>query len=46
MHAPACHAHVQVDVVDARRMLRNEPPFQPLRLSTLSIFFGDEASII
>jgi hypothetical protein len=35
----ACHADVLNDsrVVDARRMLRNEPPFQPLRLHALRI---------
>jgi hypothetical protein len=45
----ACHADVRdwISVPDARRMLRNEPPFQPLRLGTLSVIFGadDEASV-
>jgi hypothetical protein len=47
----ACHAHVYgaVDVADARRMLRNEPPFQPLRLRELRVFSeigADEASVL
>jgi hypothetical protein len=46
----ACHADVfgWSSVGDARRMLRNEPPFQPLRLRTLRTEFGhdaDEASV-
>jgi hypothetical protein len=43
----ACHADVRavtgIDVADARRMLRNETPFQPLRLHTLSVAFPDDA---
>jgi hypothetical protein len=41
----ACHADVfdGSNVADARRMLRNEPPFQPLRLRTLHVNFSDDA---
>jgi hypothetical protein len=45
----AFHADVRVgvaagvSVADARRMLRNEPPFQPLRLHALSVRFPDDA---
>jgi hypothetical protein len=48
-----CHAHaLDLDVAaftDARRMLRNEPPFQALRLRGLSVTFpadADEASVV
>jgi hypothetical protein len=37
-----------VDIADARRMLRNEPPFQPLRLCELRVFCeggADDASV-
>jgi hypothetical protein len=38
-----CDAHLLgwSSVADARRMLRNEPPFQPLRLRTLRIGFRE-----
>jgi hypothetical protein len=41
----ACHADVlgDVEVADARRMLRNEPPFQTLRLRALHVNFPDDA---
>jgi hypothetical protein len=41
----ACHAKILavVDTADARRMLRNEAPFQPLRLHNLGVEFGDNA---
>jgi hypothetical protein len=42
----AWHADVldwQCSVVDARRMLQNEPPFQPLRLRTLIVDFQEGA---
>jgi hypothetical protein len=41
----ACHADVpcRSSVAVARRMLRNEPPFQPLRLRALGIDFQGEA---
>ncbi len=47
----ACHADVHSvnGVVDAHRMLRNEPPFQPLRLRALCVGLGayaDEASTL
>jgi hypothetical protein len=47
----ACHAEVLGDssVTDVRRMLRNEPPFQALRLHALRINFRgdtDEASAL
>jgi hypothetical protein len=48
----ACYADVLshlVAVADARRMLRNEPPFQPLRLRALRISFQgdvDEATAV
>jgi hypothetical protein len=39
----------EISVPDARRMLRNEPPFQPLRLRALGVGFpahADEASML
>jgi hypothetical protein len=41
----ACHADVYAVncFADARRMLRNEPPFQPLRLHALSVNFEYDA---
>jgi hypothetical protein len=49
----ACHAEVlsPVSVEAARRMLRKEPPFQPLRLRALRVHFyddddDDEASVL
>jgi hypothetical protein len=48
----ACHADVLGDnsVADARRMLRYEPPFQPLRLRALCVVFhgggADEATTL
>jgi hypothetical protein len=48
----ACHADVDdsSSVVDVRRMLRNEAPFQPLRVRTLRVVFptdaDDEASAL
>jgi hypothetical protein len=49
----ACDAEVfgESSVVNARRMLRNEPPFQPLRLRSLGVEFdprtdADEASVL
>jgi hypothetical protein len=48
----ACHADAYgfSSVADACRMLRNEPPFQPLRLRALSVDFvarfDDEASVL
>jgi hypothetical protein len=46
----ACHSHLLewISAADARRMLRNEPPYQPLRLRTLRVYFVDgthEASV-
>jgi hypothetical protein len=46
----ACHADVLggAAVADARRMLRNEPPFEPLRLRVLCVVFpanADEAGV-
>ncbi len=38
----ACHARVLVNVADARRMLRNEPPFERLRLHTLTVRCEEE----
>jgi hypothetical protein len=51
-HLAAFYAGVFGDdsVADARRMLRNEPPFQPLRVHALRVEFGDadtdEASVL
>jgi hypothetical protein len=47
----ACEAAywLDVDVADARRMLRNEPPFQPLRVRALTLdcrVVADEASVL
>jgi hypothetical protein len=47
----ACHAELNhwSSFDDARRMLRNEPPFEPLRLRSLLINFKgeeDEASVV
>jgi hypothetical protein len=48
----ACHAVVlgENSAAAARRMLRNEPPFQPLRLCSLGVDFyanaDDEASVL
>jgi hypothetical protein len=47
----ACHADVLDfnNIADTRRMLRNEPPFQPLRLHALLLTFddnADEASVL
>jgi hypothetical protein len=41
----ACHADVLdwISVPDARRMLRNEPPFQELRLRALNVTFDEDA---
>jgi hypothetical protein len=42
----SCHAVVlspHLKIADARRMLRNEPPFQPLRLRALRMRFEDDA---
>jgi hypothetical protein len=47
----ACHADefAAVDFADTHRLLRNEPPFQPLRLHALCVDFevhADEASVL
>jgi hypothetical protein len=47
----ACHTEMPgfINIADARRMLRNEPPFQPLQLRTLHVYFeiaDDEASVL
>jgi hypothetical protein len=47
----ACHADLLSgsSVANARRMLRNEPPFQPLRLRTLRVHVdggADEATVL
>jgi hypothetical protein len=41
----ACHAEVlgESSIAAARRMLRNEPPFQPLRLRSVRVTFADDA---
>jgi hypothetical protein len=47
LYADVCSHHVTA--ADARSMLRNEPPFQPLRLRALRVVFGidaDEGSVL